>query len=297
VSGDFNKDGHLDLAVAVNYPPTKQAGAGLARVLLGDGHGSFTPGNWINVNPGTRGAAVADVDGDTNPDLVFLIDDPFFCSGVEVLKGLGNGTFDPFVYRSTACLWPGGLAVGKFTDDDVPDVVVSQDFPGNGVALMGGSGSDRFTFLNNYPGGGGSDQDADVVVAADFNGDGALDLAVGHTDGVLSVLMGGLTGGRRDGTFGAPTEYPIGGVHYSIAVADFTGDGNLDLAVSTNQTTVGLLLGDGRGGFRFDQGYRTGNYAIRVAAGDFNSDGKPDLAAVNFDDGTVSILLNQYPWP
>jgi hypothetical protein len=80
-------------------------------------------------------------------------------------------------------------------------------------------------------------------------------------------------------------------------VADFNGDGKLDLAVANSgDNTITLLLGDGRGGFTPSMGspFAAGTQPASVAVGDFNGDGKLDLAVAN-SGGGVAVLLNTEP--
>src|SRR5262249_51234126 len=62
-----------------------------------------------------------------------------------------------------------------------------------------------------------------AIVAADFDGDGALDAATAHWDyelaPSLTVLKGNLGGG-----FASLTNYVSGGYSYSLAAGDFDGD-------------------------------------------------------------------------
>jgi hypothetical protein len=77
----------------------------------------------------------------------------------------------------------------------------------------------------------------DNIVAADFDGDGAPDLAVtNEKDNTVSVYRN--VGNQ---TFGTPMEVPTGVGPVSITSADFSGDGHLDLAV-TNFFSVGVTL-------------------------------------------------------
>lgn len=104
-------------------------------------------------------------------------------------------------------------------------------------------------------------------------------------------------GSCPDASFAPQLALPAGGAVEGIAVADFNGDGNLDLAVSNftagggAPNSVAILLGNGRGAFGAPNRFEVGRGASRVLASDFNADGKVDLAVLNTNDGTVSILL------
>jgi hypothetical protein len=77
-------------------------------------------------------------------------------------------------------------------------------------------------------------------------------------------------------------------------VADFNGDGKLDLVVTTRfqfNGTVGVLLGNGDGTFQAARNFAAGDFPGSLTVADFNGDGKPDLAAVEVNGGTANILL------
>ncbi len=127
----------------------------------------------------------------------------------------------------------------------------------------------------------------------DLNHDGIPDLVVANNGnrpsfGSVTVLIG-----RGDGTFLPPVRYGAGKYPYSVALGDFNGDGNLDVAV-TDGTGLFVLLGNGDGTLSSARSHFAGISPGSVVAADFNGDGRLDLATVNFIDnynGQVSVLL------
>ena len=242
--------------------------------------------------------------------------------GFTIGAGSGNPIFPTALsYASGGFAYaPGGyeatsVAVGDFNNDGISDLAIvnacadSTCATGSVSIRLGNPDGTFQAAANSYSSGGYL---AFGIVVEDFNHDGNLDLAVvnygsgGGSDGSVGVLPG-----NGDGTFGAAVLYDSGGVGSDgIAVADFSGDGILDLAVSndcqsdtvcdgTGPGYVGILVGNGDGSFQPPASYATGGpYAGSVAVGDFNADGHPDLAVANIcsdsncTSGGVSILLN-----
>jgi hypothetical protein len=118
------------------------------------------------------------------------------------------------------------------------------------------------------------------LVAADFNGDGKLDLALSNGyDGTntVSIFLG-----NGDGTLQAPRSFSAGPPTPEIlSVADFNGDGKLDLAVVnseiSSQGDVSILLGNGDGSFQNPIEYALSFTTGSLVVGDFNRDGNLDL--------------------
>ena len=80
-------------------------------------------------------------------------------------------------------------------------------------------------------------------------------------------------------------------------MADFNGDGKLDLVTANCGSSVSVLLGDGTGSFKPPVSVAVGACAVGVAVGDFNGDGRPDVATANAGSNNVSVLLNDGTWP
>ena len=82
----------------------------------------------------------------------------------------------------------------------------------------------------------------------------------------------------------------------SIAVADFNGDGNLDIAIANRSSNdVSVLLGKGNGTFNTQVKYSAGTGGpdpVGIAAADLNGDGKPDLVVADSGTNKVSVLIN-----
>jgi hypothetical protein len=98
--------------------------------------------------------------------------------------------------------------------------------------------------------------------------------------------------GSGVGTFAAQVTYGAGSDPLAIAVGDFNGDGQPDLAaVNYESNTVSVLLNQGGGVFGPASAYPVGTEPVALVVADFNADGYLDLAAVNLVDNTVSVLL------
>lgn len=146
---------------------------------------------------------------------------------------------------------------------------------------------------------------AEQVIAADFNGDGASDLAVSNF-GSLSTSAGGdvqIFLGHGDGTFTAGATVNAGANPVPLAAADFNNDGKLDLvAGNVNQNDISVMLGKGDGTFQppvtiavpppavCPEGIG-GCFVSSLVVADFNGDGKADIAVGLHSSGTVSLLL------
>jgi hypothetical protein len=213
VVADVNGDG---------IPDVVSLSAVTITTLLGNGDGTFSPGPSSTPGGQLTAALPIDINGDGKIDLLISA----YSKGLGVCFGNGDGTFQPAIYYPTGSdIFNGYLAVGDFNGDGIPDVAMPAE---SGIWLFTGTGGGVFdqgvlTTITPYEATASS-----RIVAADFNGDGNLDIAVtylGTTTGV-AVLFG-----RGNGTFHAP-EVLSGTDPNWIAVGDLNRDGRPDVVVN-----------------------------------------------------------------
>ena len=282
VAGDFNRDGHTDLAVLMED-------TGQLWIDSGNGDGTFRHTFSIPVGADATGLTV--VPGGGNGLLNLLVGNGF--GDVLTLVGKGDGTFQIQGSRVSLSVVPNLLGPGQAG-------VLVGDQQNNRVTVQAPSaGGNQYRPVETLGSATSSDQMAPGDVQWAFLDRGAtLPDAVVLSTGSNSVVVYRTTSVSNGVPSFAPDPrtYFVGTAPASITVADITGDGVPDMLVANQGSNdVSVIFGSydangdwvGLPGPRLKSG---GDGPIAVAVQDLSGDGIPDLAVFNGGSGTVTEL-------
>jgi hypothetical protein len=278
--GDLDLDGHLDLVlVKGRHWPLE------TRVMFGDGRGGFHRGaSLIDTAYRSYSGRLADLDGDGDLDVVLSNDAPdrkltFLNDGRGRFRAGSSYGSNRWVTRNAA--------VADLNGDGRSDIVVANR----------GRDLEQFICLNR--GAGRFDErctafargSATTITPADFDRDGAIDLAVPHRDGGQSYVY--LNDGG--GSFALDIRLPFGPNDAAIRVsevADLDADGLLDIVAIDERRGTTIYHGAPEGAFETGLTLSDGKvtpYALTV--GDVNGDGRIDVVVGNVEAPSV-IFFN-----
>lgn len=230
VSGDFDGDGNLDLAV-INNDSSDVA------VFLNQGGGQFTPAAGSPFpSGGTQPTAITSADFDGDGDLDLAITHTF--GGVSVFLNNGSGEFSQFTTLTDEISQPFAIIAADLVCNGIQDLIVGNN--SDEITVFLGDGTGDFPDFQTFQSPGGAIQIS--ITAGDFDGDGRTDLAVANpTTNTFSVFIntctfvpqpicpGNITMSNDPGECGAIVEFETNiddpcGIVVSIECSPESGD-------------------------------------------------------------------------
>jgi hypothetical protein len=264
-AADVNRDGRIDLIVFSRYNQG-------AEIWLGDGTGNFS---YFKTYPALSGyavfgaLAVADVNGDGNLDILGTDG----AGNILVSTANGDGTFNAAQTLASGfeSTWSvGGVLVpADLTGSGIPDLIVASE-----------EGIDTSVATARLTYGPVQKRTAGPFLAppvfADFNEDGAPDLAVGVEGGIQFFF------GNHTGLFPDSTITPLANQGTFLFAGDFNGDGIADVADIGADGYIRTYAGSKAGALgapvKSSAPVTTKFDYIGNTVGDFDGDGHQDIA-------------------
>jgi hypothetical protein len=294
---DFNGDGRPDIEVAVT-------GLGSIEVLLnttapGASSASFSAAKSFAISGYGRSAAVADFNGDGLPDLAGVANSTVTMLRNTTQPGASDASVAAAQNFNSGGDSPLQVRAADVNGDSRPDLFVVDEDGGVSVLLnTTAAGAKSFSFAPAVV--FAKDVLAGSIAIGDIDGDGRPDLVLPNNangTGTIAVLRNTTAPGASAPSFADATLFALGNVYpLFAALADFDGDGRLDVVSSNGDGTVSALLNrtpapPPAASFSPLQSTALAAPPYLLLKGDFDGDGRPDVAIAQ-DDGSIAILLD-----
>ncbi len=323
VSGDYDKDGKIDLAVMDSNKVT---------ILKNDGTGIFTVLQVIGGLSGLADMVTGDINNDGYPDLVCAAQ---WSNQFAVLKNNGSGWFVHSNNFSTYGTRPMHVSLCNLDNDCYPDVIIT-NWSSYNFAMFKNDGTGVFSLQNIVAGIGTRPK---AIGTGDFDGDGYFDIAIGidwapalvetfknngnynfiqvqsvivpdrpysitsndyNNDGKTDLCISNYYDNSvseltNNGTgYFTSAIYPMGGTGARFLIqGDYDNDGDMDLSIGSAEIgIISVMKNNGTGIFSGNVFINSFGYPGSIANGDFDNDGDLDIAAANTNTGLVSIFKN-----
>ena len=277
VTADFNNNGYPDLAV-LNYKDQS------INIYFNSRFGSFVK-NRITLRPGK--IPINMVAGDFNRDGINDLAVTMRYHKVMILLGKGKGRFkNPVAIPVNG--QPTAIVLGDYDRNKVIDIAVALAGSGKtGIQILWGIGNGTFHESTVFKGGG----QPLTIANIDVDNDGYEDLVTSSNS--LHAIT--LIKNNKDKSFSALEDFASGSFPKFVVVADFTGDGKPDLAVSNSiDDLITVSLGRGDGTFTYPPiAHVVDEYPQGMVVGDFDHDGLIDMAVTSRDKRLVNILIKR----
>jgi hypothetical protein len=285
VTGDFNKDGNLDLAASNQTSNT-------VSIFTGTGIGAFGAATSFAVGSAPTALIAGDFNNDGSLDLATA---NTTASTISILINNNLGGFSAAVNYPVNSN-PKSITTGDFNGDGKLDLATTSDNVNGTLSVLLGTGvTGTFSAVSSYVAGAAAQQNG--VIAGDFNADGHLDLAVALfslepadplSPGAVSILLG-----NGSGRFLNPVFHTVASSPNSLATGDFNNDGRLDLATTNNDTSapVSVLLSNKSGGYSTPLELQNNSIPTSITTGDTNGDTRLDIITSS-DADTITYYQN-----